>query len=207
MREFFFCCFFSIPAIKISRDSLRVSLSFAIRNLILKKEWSGRLALTSDFGRDAAAATLDLTGDDDQELRKARSLMLWDRKKKKFVGQEDKKNKKILTESGVWIPATYKTDRYERWMEKSKVNQNQKDEESSDDDGPGKSSMFSNGHFNRGVPKGMNMEGNSKSFLSHYNYHLLNRREILYPKESVIDNAVSRNVQRNKNKNEINDCI
>jgi len=165
------------------------------------------LALTSDFGRDAAAATLDLTGDDDQELRKARSLMLWDRKKKKFVGQEDKKNKKILTESGVWIPATYKTDRYERWMEKSKVNQNQKDEESSDDDGPGKSSMFSNGHFNRGVPKGMNMEGNSKSFLSHYNYHLLNRREILYPKESVIDNAVSRNVQRNKNKNEINDCI
>ena len=46
-----------------------------------------RLALGSDFGRDAADAVLDLTGDDDQELRKQRSLMKWDRKKKKFIGQ------------------------------------------------------------------------------------------------------------------------
>ena len=48
---------------------------------------SCRLALGADFGRAAADATMDLTGDDDQELRKARSLMMWDRKKKKFVGQ------------------------------------------------------------------------------------------------------------------------
>lgn len=48
---------------------------------------SFRLALGSDFGRDAADAVLDLTGDDDQELRKQRSLMKWDRKKKKFIGQ------------------------------------------------------------------------------------------------------------------------
>ena len=46
-----------------------------------------RLALGSDFGRAAADAVLDLTGDDDQELRKQRSLMKWDRKKKKFIGQ------------------------------------------------------------------------------------------------------------------------
>jgi ATP-dependent RNA helicase DDX54/DBP10 len=43
--------------------------------------------LGNDFGRAAADAVLDLTGDDDQELRKQRSLMIWDRKKKKFVGQ------------------------------------------------------------------------------------------------------------------------
>ncbi len=41
----------------------------------------------SDFGRAAADAVMDLTGDDDQELRKQRALMKWDRKKKKFVGQ------------------------------------------------------------------------------------------------------------------------
>ena len=43
--------------------------------------------MANDFGRAAADAVLDLTGDDDQELRKQRSLMIWDRKKKKFVGQ------------------------------------------------------------------------------------------------------------------------
>jgi ATP-dependent RNA helicase DDX54/DBP10 len=45
------------------------------------------LALGCDFGRAAADAVLDLTGDDDQELRKQRSLLKWDRKKKKFIGQ------------------------------------------------------------------------------------------------------------------------
>jgi hypothetical protein len=45
------------------------------------------LALGCDFGRAAADAVLDLTGDDDQELRKQRSLLKWDRKKKKFIGE------------------------------------------------------------------------------------------------------------------------
>ena len=87
------------------------------------KGWNGRrLALGHDFGRAAADAVLDLTGDDDAELRRQRSLTKWDRKKKKFVGQEENsKTRKIRTESGVWIPATYKTDRYQRWRDKSKV--------------------------------------------------------------------------------------
>ena len=33
--------------------------------------------------------------------------------------QDDKK--KIRTESGVWIPASYKSDRYAKWKERSKL--------------------------------------------------------------------------------------
>jgi hypothetical protein len=54
---------------------------------VLTLKFNGRLALGCDFGRAAADAVLDLTGDDDQELRKQRSLLKWDRKKKKFIGQ------------------------------------------------------------------------------------------------------------------------
>lgn len=104
---------------------------------------------------------MDLTGDDDQELRRQRSLMKWDRKKKKFVGQEDKKTRKIRTESGVWIPATYKTDRYERWRDKSKVEQHINQQPSSDDDDDDAKGAARNfgGHRGHGVPRGMNLEG------------------------------------------------
>ncbi|XP_046459761.1 ATP-dependent RNA helicase DDX54-like isoform X2 [Daphnia pulex] len=121
------------------------------------------LALGCDFGRAAADAVLDLTGDDDQELRKQRSLLKWDRKKKKFIGEDDTKKRKIRTESGVWIPATYKTDRYERWKEKSKVDQNDPaSEDSGDDEKVGNRNAparFDGGYQRRGIPMGMNLEG------------------------------------------------
>lgn len=34
---------------------------------------------------------------------------------------------KIRTESGVWIPATYKSNRYSQWREKSKIEEDNKD--------------------------------------------------------------------------------
>ena len=37
--------------------------------------------------------------------------------------QDDKK--KIKTESGVWIPASYKSDRYAKWKQRSKLAQMQ----------------------------------------------------------------------------------
>lgn len=45
----------------------------------------------------------------------------WDRIKKKMVPVVDPRAKKIRTESGIWIPATYKTNRYADWKEKTKV--------------------------------------------------------------------------------------
>lgn len=41
-----------------------------------------------------------------------------------ILSEQDPKAKKIRTESGVWIPATYKTNRYNMWKEKSKVDEN-----------------------------------------------------------------------------------
>lgn len=48
---------------------------------------------------------------------------------------------KIKTESGAWIPATYKSDRYAQWRDKTKVAQNmdyQQEEGDNDNNNPGK---------------------------------------------------------------------
>lgn len=45
----------------------------------------------------------------------------WDRLKKKMVSVQSPRAGKIKTESGAWIPATYKTGRYADWKEKTKT--------------------------------------------------------------------------------------
>lgn len=45
----------------------------------------------------------------------------WDRLKKKMVPVVDPRAGKIRTESGIWIPSTYKTNRYADWKEKTKI--------------------------------------------------------------------------------------
>lgn len=45
-----------------------------------------------------------------------------------YIATQNPKVGKIRTESGVWIPATYKTNRYNMWKEKSKI------EEANEDD-------------------------------------------------------------------------
>lgn len=77
------------------------------------------LAINS-FQNDASGAVLDLTNDSQETNHRQR----WDRKKKKMVGIANKHEGKIKTESGVWIPATYKSNRYAQWKEKSKIGDN-----------------------------------------------------------------------------------
>ncbi|OON16313.1 DBP10CT domain protein [Opisthorchis viverrini] len=52
---------------------------------------------------------------------------VWDRKKKRYVDSEAAEGKanlkRIKTESGIWIPASYKTDRYNQWIKRSNVDQ------------------------------------------------------------------------------------
>jgi len=68
---------------------------------------------------------LDLMGDSEQSLAKQNSnKRKWDPVSHKYVtAQSLEKNqvKKIKSESGHWIPITYKSDRYEKWQEKSKL--------------------------------------------------------------------------------------
>ncbi len=101
-----------------------------------------RYSLMRGFDAEASGAVLDLAGDDDNSLRAKRNVMRWDVKKKKYVKAEadggnggDNNKKRIKTESGVWIPASYKSDRYAKWKERSKLAQMQEEQEQQDEGG------------------------------------------------------------------------
>ncbi|XP_067293615.1 ATP-dependent RNA helicase DDX54 isoform X2 [Pseudorasbora parva] len=87
----------------------------------------------SSFEQQASSAVLDLMGDESNSLNQHKSLMKWDRKRKRFVrdtGKEDK-NKKIRTESGQVVRGKKKKRSfYEEWKKKNKM-----DDRASDSDG------------------------------------------------------------------------
>ncbi|CAC5380122.1 DDX54 [Mytilus coruscus] len=95
-----------------------------------------RLGIGTTFEQQAAGVSMDITGDEDNTLQKTKSAFRWDRKKKKFVkdGGLDPKKKKIRTESGALISASFKSTAYEEWKNKTKVDDqdNQNDEDDSD---------------------------------------------------------------------------
>ncbi|CAF3531275.1 unnamed protein product [Rotaria socialis] len=76
------------------------------------------------FERQTHDAVIDMANDDGTQMKGPTiQKKKWDRRKKKFVtvGQTDGKTKKIKTESGQWIQASYKTDVYKKWLHKSKI--------------------------------------------------------------------------------------
>lgn len=91
-----------------------------------------RYSLKSSFDAAASGAVLDLTGDDDATQKAKKNVMKWDAKKKRYVRSDVNDKKKIKTESGVWIPASYKSNRYEKWKERSKL-AHQEEEDDGDD--------------------------------------------------------------------------
>ena len=90
---------------------------------------SFRLAV-NDIQANAADAVLDLIGDSTDLMRSQKKVeRKWDPVKKKYVASNNKE-KMIKSESGQWIPISYKTNRYEKWQEKSKQRDlNESDEE------------------------------------------------------------------------------
>merc|ERR1712210_321335 len=83
----------------------------------------------------ASGAVLDLTEEDGEQKRKKGS-MVWDKKSKKYVRVQDDK-KRVKTESGVYIAATYKTNRYAKWKERSKLVQQTEEHEDESSKGQG----------------------------------------------------------------------
>lgn len=76
----------------------------------------------TSFEQQASTAVLDLMGDEGEQLNQHKHMMKWDRKRKRFVkdtGKEDKK--KIKTESGQVISGKIKKNFYEEWKKKYKV--------------------------------------------------------------------------------------
>jgi len=102
---------------------------------------------SNSFETEARGATMDLTMDDNDTMRMQKqrndaTKKRWDRKKMKFVGQNEKQvksGKKIKNEAGQWITASYKTDRYKKWKKASKVDSAavEGEEEAGDEGGRG----------------------------------------------------------------------
>ena len=84
--------------------------------------------------------------------------MRWDAKKKKYVkaeqGQGDDSKKKIKTESGVWIPASYKSDRYAKWRERSKLEQQMEAEQDNEEDNNSNKKWNNKRKTYNGLPSG-----------------------------------------------------
>lgn len=91
-------------------------------------------SLGSSFQKEAEMSQMDLVQDDESLQRKTTALHKWDRQKKRFVGTQVQQ-KRIKTESGVWIAASYKTNRYQKWVEKGK--RKLVEDDNSDDEGGG----------------------------------------------------------------------
>jgi len=79
---------------------------------------------SGSFIEQMGSATMDLMGDDDKALKKnQKGTLKWDTKKKRFIretiGSDNKK--RIKTESGNVILASYKSKRFEEWQKKTKI--------------------------------------------------------------------------------------
>ncbi|RDX55028.1 ATP-dependent RNA helicase DBP10 [Lentinus brumalis] len=72
----------------------------------------------ASFAEQARNVTFDLTGDDGRAQERQRREMKWDKKKKKFVkgtGEGADNVKMVKTESGVKLPVTYRSGRFDEW--------------------------------------------------------------------------------------------
>lgn len=91
------------------------------------------LSIEGIHRNDLDDAVFDVAGDEESIVRKGKAALKWDRKKKKFVGEkEDKRNKKMKTESGALIAASYATDLYKKWRERKHITFANEGEEVSD---------------------------------------------------------------------------
>src|SRR5579863_7701402 len=77
------------------------------------------------FAEQARHATFDLAGDEGMAAQKrAQSRMTWNKKKKKFVhgdGAGADNTKMVRAESGIKLPASYRSGRFDEWRAKARV--------------------------------------------------------------------------------------
>lgn len=92
----------------------------------------------SSFNRDLNRVTMDLTADDEDNMKRQKHQKVWDRKRKKYVNADqldgEKKVKKIKTESGAYIAASYDSGLFEKWKKQSKFDQKEDDDDVDDNE-------------------------------------------------------------------------
>ncbi|KAJ3391161.1 ATP-dependent RNA helicase ddx54 [Entophlyctis sp. JEL0112] len=78
---------------------------------------------SDNFTERASEVTVDVTADDEDGLKSKKSGLVWDKKKKAFVkhtvGADNKK--RMRTESGASVLASYKSGRFEQWQKKTNI--------------------------------------------------------------------------------------
>ena len=91
--------------------------------VLMKLRYSMRDGET--FAEQVQHATFDLAGDEGSAAQKrARSKMTWSKKKKNFVrgdGTGADNVKMVRAESGIKLPATYRSGRFDEWRAKARV--------------------------------------------------------------------------------------
>uniref|UniRef100_A0A1Q3EXV6 RNA helicase n=1 Tax=Culex tarsalis TaxID=7177 RepID=A0A1Q3EXV6_CULTA len=103
----------------------------------------------NSFAKEASSAELSVIGDTAADQRLHKRLQKWDRKKKKMVNVENPKAGKIRTEHGVWIAASYKTGRYDKWKTRTKVDEQERARQvdSDEETSPGQPSIVARADF------------------------------------------------------------
>uniref|UniRef100_A0A2P2I3K8 RNA helicase n=1 Tax=Hirondellea gigas TaxID=1518452 RepID=A0A2P2I3K8_9CRUS len=76
--------------------------------------------INDNFSRQSRSAQIELLEDSNQGLKRQKQVKKWDNKRNKFVGPKTTE-RKIKTESGRIIRGSYKTDRYEQWLKRNKI--------------------------------------------------------------------------------------
>ncbi|XP_043541218.1 ATP-dependent RNA helicase DDX54-like [Chiloscyllium plagiosum] len=106
-------------------------------------------------------------GDETQDLQKRKQMLKWDRKKKRFIRDTSQENKKIKTESGRYISASYKKNIYEEWKKKYKIDDRVSDDEAENErrnprkkGGRGKTTIFTKAYFSEACTKVHNIAVN-----------------------------------------------
>ncbi|XP_058889354.1 ATP-dependent RNA helicase DDX54-like isoform X2 [Acipenser ruthenus] len=91
----------------------------------------------STFEQQASGAVLDLMGDEGDKMNQHKHMMKWDRKKKRFVRETGKGDKKktVRIESGQLVSKSFKKNFYEEWKKKYKVEDGVSDNESGGEGG------------------------------------------------------------------------
>lgn len=94
---------------------------------------------------------MDLVADDASDMRRNMQKTRWDRKKKKFVSTQSimEQSKKIKTESGSYIKASYKKDLYSKWLKNYKAFDRDGGQDEEDDDGGGRQQNRGRGSSNK----------------------------------------------------------
>ncbi|XP_056146578.1 ATP-dependent RNA helicase DDX54 [Lampris incognitus] len=103
------------------------------------------------FEQQASTAVLDLMGDEGDRLNQHKSIMKWDRKRKRFIretGKADQK-KKIRTDSGQVVSNKNRKNFYEEWKKKYRMDDGDSDGET-EAGGPGRKAARGRGRGRRG---------------------------------------------------------